>query len=186
MISDAKYKLEIGDSAIDFSLPGTDGNIYTLKSFHSRILIIFFTCNHCPYAQAYEERIKEFQNKHKGVIEFVAINSNDSTNYPEDSFEQMKLRAKQHAWNFPYLYDETQEVAEKYGAECTPHFLLFDEYRKLRYQGHFDDHWRRAMVKSEDLKNAIDAILKGETILKPITNAQGCSIKWKQERYGIY
>jgi peroxiredoxin len=174
--------LPIGSSAIDFQLEGTDRKKYSLESFQDKqALAIVFSCNHCPYAQAYEQRLIQLQNDYKNKsLVLVAINSNDDTGYPEDSFPNMVKRAKEHGFNFPYLRDESQDIARKYGAICTPHVFLFDKNRRLRYKGRVDDNWRDStMVKSPDLRNAIDNVLQDKTPTVQETRPYGCSIKWK-------
>jgi len=175
--------LKIGDRAIDFSLPGTDGRIYTLSSFViAKAIAIIFTCNHCPYAQSYQDRIIAIQKEYeqKG-LRIVAINPNDAENYPEDSFDAMVERAKERKYNFPYLRDEMQEATEAYGAEVTPDVFLFDQKKILRYRGRIDDNWRDpSKVRSQDFKNAIDAVLSGKEPPVKEARAVGCSIKWKE------
>jgi peroxiredoxin len=167
-----------GAPAPDFSLPGTDGATHNLDSFAERkLLVISFTCNHCPYAKGVEDRFIRLARAYqpKGVA-FVAISANDATNYPEDSFEKMKEKD----YPFPYLYDEPQTTAKAYGAVCTPHLFVFDQDRKLIYEGRIDDNWKdESAVTSHDLKDALDAALAGQEIANPQTNPMGCSIKWK-------
>ncbi len=174
--------LPIGSSAPNFAgLTGTDGQVYGLGSFRdSSVLVISFTCNHCPYAKAYEDRFialaREFLPK--GVA-FVAVNPNDEISYPDDSLENMKIRAAQKAFPFPYLRDQSQEVARAYGAVCTPHLFVFDKGRQLAYEGRIDDSWKDpAAAKSHDLRNAIEDLLAGRPVRVPNTNPMGCSIKW--------
>lgn len=173
--------LQLMDAIPSFNLPATDGKSYTPSSFSSaKLLVVIFSCNHCPYVQAYEDRMIAIQRDcaPKGV-QLVAINSNETVNHPEDDFPHMKERAKAKGFNFPYLRDETQEVARAYGAERTPHIFLFDQNRKLRYTGRIDDNWQNPKaVKSHDLRNALDALLAGK---EPPSNtpAIGCTIKWK-------
>src|SRR5256886_14288954 len=165
--------LPLGARAPDFRLPGVDGRKYSLKDFkRAGILVIVFTCNHCPTAQYYEERLKQIVNdyKQKGVV-LVAINPNDPRSvrldelgYTDlsDSFKEMKIRAKFKKFNFPYLYDgDKQETARAYGPVATPHAFVFDRERKLRYVGRVDDSERPELVKTHDLRNAIDALLAG-------------------------
>ncbi|HZY94547.1 MAG TPA: thioredoxin family protein [Candidatus Bathyarchaeia archaeon] len=174
--------LPIGSDAIDFKLKGVDGKSYDLNSFAGKkALVVVFSCNHCPYAQAYEQRIVQLQSDYhrKGAV-FVAINSNDDTDYPEDSFENMIKRSKERGFNFPYVRDESQDVARKYGAICTPHVFAFDNHRVLRYKGRIDDNWRNpSEVKTKDLRNALDAILEDKRPQVQETRPFGCSIKWK-------
>lgn len=174
--------MEIGDPAPPFSLPGTDGRDYSLDSFsESKALLVVFTCNHCPYAQAYEERLVKIQQDYRDRGLFaVAISSNDAARYPEDSFELMKKRAVEQGYNFPYLYDESQEVAKAYDAACTPDIYLFDGAQKLVYHGRIDDSWKDPRkVTREDLRHAIDATLADQPVDFDVLPAMGCSIKWK-------
>lgn len=173
--------LALGSSAIDFHLKGVDGKSYGLKDFAGRkAVVVVFSCNHCPYVRDYEERMVKLQHDYsqRGVT-LVAINSNDDHNYPEDSFEKMIERSKEKGFNFPYLRDETQEIARKYGAICTPHVFAFDGQRTLKYKGRIDDNRNAIQVKSNDLRNALDSILTGQTPTVQETRPFGCSIKWK-------
>ena len=174
--------LPLGSDAIDFKLKGVDGKFYDLHSFgNEKALVVVFSCNHCPYAQAYEQRIIQLQSDYlrKGVS-FVAINSNDDANYPEDSFENMVKRSKARGFNFPYVRDESQDIARKYGAICTPHVFAFDKDKILQYKGRIDDNWKNpSEVKTRDLRNALDAILEDKTPQVQETRPFGCSIKWK-------
>jgi peroxiredoxin len=175
--------LSIGAPAPSFSnLLSVDDQSYGLDSFADHdVLVMSFTCNHCPYAQAYEDRFISLAGEYtpKGVA-FVAINPNDAENYPEDSFERMKARAKVKGFPFPYLWDESQDVAKAYGAVCTPHLFVFDKERKLAYEGRIDDNWKDpSAAKSEDLREAIEALLEGKPVPTPQTPPMGCSIKWK-------
>ena len=174
--------LPLGSIAVDFQLKGVDGKTHSLKSFaDKKALAVVFSCNHCPYVQAYETRMVQLQQDYlpKGAS-LVAINSNDDAGYPEDSFENMITRSKEKGFNFPYLRDETQGVARKYGAICTPHIFLFDQQRVLSYKGRIDDNRNPTDVKSHDLRNAIDAVLSGKAPSVQETRPFGCSIKWKQ------
>lgn len=174
--------LTIGAKAPDFDLPGVDGKNHSLKELaDKKAVIVIFSCNHCPYVQAYEERIVEIQKDYadKGV-QIVAINSNEDVNHPEDSFENMKKRAQEKKFNFLYLRDETQQIARAYGATHTPHIFLFDQSRKLRYTGKIDDNWQEPKkVKKKYLREALDAVLNGQAPTEPETHAIGCTIKWK-------
>lgn len=176
----ATSKLKIGSAAPGFNLPGVDGKKYNLDVFKDKkVVMIIFTCNHCPYVQAYEDRIMEIQKDYKDAA-VVAINSNDTINYPDDSFEHMVERAKQKRFNFLYLRDEDQTVAEAYGATHTPEVFLFDNERKLVYHGKIDDNWQEPYkVKTKYLRNAIDEILGGKEISIPETFSIGCTIKWR-------
>lgn len=185
--------LAIGDAAPDFKLPGVDGNDYTLASFkEAKRLLVVFTCNHCPTAQAYEARLKQLHAdyKDKGVA-IVCISPNDplavrldELGYTDlgDSFDDMKLRAKEQQFEFPYLYDgETQKTSLAYGVLATPHVFLFDRDRKLRYSGRIDDGEVKA-VSSHDTRNAIDALLAGKSVPVEKTRVFGCSTKWSDKR----
>jgi peroxiredoxin len=190
--------LEIGSEAPDFNLPGVHGRNYQLSDFaDAKILVVVFTCNHCPTAQAYEDRIIKLTSdyKNKGVA-VVAIMPNDplavrldELGYSDmsDTFEEMKIRAKDKGYNFPYLYDgETQAVARAYGPVATPHLFIFDNQRNLRYTGRFDDSEKKPnQVKSEDAINAIEAVLAGKKVPVEKTIAFGCSIKWADKRDSV-
>jgi len=186
--------LPLGSMAPAFSLPATDGKTYTLDDFKdSKILLIVFTCNHCPTAQAYEDRIKQLVTdyKPKGVA-VIAISPNDPLSvrldemgYTDvgDSFEDMKIRAKDKGFNFPYLYDgENSSVSMKYGPQATPHVFIFDDQRKLRYTGRIDDGEKPGTAKNHDTRNALDQMLSGKEIMTPKTKTFGCSIKWPDKR----
>ena len=185
--------LAIGSPAPDFDLPGVDGKNHKLADYKdAKLLCIVFTCNHCPTAQAYEARLKKLyaEYKDKGVA-IVAINPNDpqalrldELGYTEysDSLDEMKLRAKDQGFEFSYLHDgDTQKTALAYGALATPHVFLFDAERKLRYHGRIDDSEVKE-VKSDDLRNAIDALLAGQPVAKETTKIFGCSTKWSDKR----
>ncbi|MFO7526340.1 MAG: thioredoxin family protein [Ignavibacteriaceae bacterium] len=178
----ATDKLKIGSSLPEFNLPAVDGKNYDPNMFaNDQTLVIIFSCNHCPYVQAYEERIKMIQKdyKEKGVS-LLAISANDADKYPEDSFEQMKLRSAERDFNFPYLYDEEQSVAKAFGATHTPEVFVFDKNRKLAYHGKIDDNWQEPEnVKSEYLREALDELLAGNSVSVPETYSIGCTIKWK-------
>ena len=182
--------LAMGGPAPDFHLPGVDGRQYSLQDFaKSRLLVIIFTCNHCPTAQYYEERIKKLVEDYrdKGVA-VVAIMPNDpgSVRLDElgwtdlsDSFDEMKIRAKDRAYNFPYLNDgETEAVARAYGPVATPHAFVFDAERKLQYVGAIDDSERIQSVQKQYLREALDALLTGKSVPMAKTKVVGCSIKW--------
>jgi peroxiredoxin len=185
--------LAIGSPAPDFSLPGIDGKTRTLSEYkNSQLLAIVFTCNHCPTAQLYETRIKklvdDFQSK---SVAFVAIQPNDpqairlsELGYTDvsDSFDDMKIRAEFRHFNFPYLNDgDTQSVSRAYGPKATPHIFIFDKDRKLRYEGRVDDSQRASLVKSQDARNALAALLAGKPVPVAHTPAFGCSTKWKSK-----
>lgn len=186
--------LELGAKAPDFLLPAVDGKTYSLKDFSSfNVLAIVFTCNHCPTAQAYEDRIKQLvvDYRDKGV-QVIAISPNDPLSvrldelgYTDlgDSFEEMKLRARDKQFNFPYLYDgETSSTSMLYGPQATPHIFIFDKSRILRYTGRIDDGEKPGTAKTHDARNALDAILSNNNPLIEKTKTFGCSIKWPDKR----
>jgi peroxiredoxin len=179
----ATKTLSVGSKIPGFNLKGIDGKTYSLEKFEeSRGLIIIFSCNHCPYVQAYESRIKTIQSDYKDKgITVVAINSNDDVNYPEDSFENMKKRAAEQNFNFIYVQDEDQSVARNFDATHTPEIFLFDEDRKLVYKGKIDDNWQEPeKVVNQYLRNALNEMLEGIEISVPETYSIGCTIKWKK------
>jgi thiol-disulfide isomerase/thioredoxin len=180
--------LEIGSQAPDFRLKGVDDKTYSLADFaSSKVLVVVFSCNHCPTAQAYQDRLIDIYNKYtsKGVaLVVISSNSSKSLNLWEqgwsdlgDTFEEMKIRAKDKGFKFPYLYDgDDQKTAIAYGPMATPHAYVFDKNRKLQYVGCIDESMENG--KGEILQNAIDAVLEGRKIEKPVTKVFGCSIKW--------
>ena len=173
--------LELGAKAPDYGdLQGADGKRYSLRSFDEKpVLVVVFTCNHCPYAVAYEDRLVAIQRDYSGRgVQVVAINSNDDKSYPEDGYPQMVKRAKDKGFNFPYVRDATQNAAEAYGAVCTPHVFAFDKERRLRYRGRIDDSRDPSRVTSHDLRNALDDMAAGRTPKTADTRPFGCSIKW--------
>lgn len=177
--------LPLGSKAPDFSLPGVDGKTHSLGSFKDKpILVVAFWCNHCPYVQAWEDRTIATQKDYapRGV-QFVMINANETTNYPEDDFPHMVERAKMKGYNFPYLRDESQEVAEAYGAVCTPDFFVFDADRRLRYRGKLDDSKDPRRVARTHLREALDALLAGKEPPTTFVPPMGCSIKWKPSHF---
>ncbi len=174
--------LQTGDPAPAFSLPGTDARTHSLDGLSGKpVLVVVFSCNHCPYVQAYEDRLVAIQRDYAGRgVQLVAINSNDDVHYPEDSLEQMVARAKAKGFNFPYLRDASQEVARAYGATHTPQLFVFDRDRKLRYTGKIDDNWQNpAAVTRRYLRDVIDALLSDRAPAESQTHAIGCTIKWK-------
>ncbi|AHM59964.1 alkyl hydroperoxide reductase [Flammeovirgaceae bacterium 311] len=186
--------LAIGSTAPDFNLPGIDGKTYSLKDFKDKkALAIIFTCNHCPTAQAYEDRMIQLANdyQHKGVA-LVAVSPNDplavrldELGYSDmnDTFEEMQQRAKDKGYNFPYLYDgETQAMSAAYGPVATPHAFVFDQDRKLQYAGRLDVSEKPGSANSEDLRSALDAVLAGKAVPEPTTKTFGCSVKWSGKR----
>lgn len=176
------YTLPLRSKAIDFKLPATDGKTYSLKDFKkAKALVIFFTCNHCPYVIASDETTRRTVEKFKknGVV-FVGINSNSKHTYEEDSFEHMVERMDTFHFPWTYLHDESQETAKKYGALSTPHFYVFDENRELIYCGRAVDNPRDvSKMKVNDLENALQEHIEGKPISTPLTNPIGCNIKWE-------
>ena len=174
--------LKSGDKALPFNLPGVDGTNHSLREYsEKKAVALVFSCNHCPYVRAWEDRMVEVQADYASRgVQLVAINSNDAVKYPEDSFEKMKERAREKKFNFPYLRDESQEVAKAYGAERTPEVFLFDKNGTLRYHGVIDDNYDdpRA-VKIRYLREALDAVLTGTQPKTTETKPVGCTIKWK-------
>lgn len=174
--------LQIGAQAPAFSLRGVDDKTHSLDELKGeKGTVVIFSCNHCPYVKAYEDRIIELAKAYqpKGIA-FVLINANDPVKYPEDSFENMKKRAQEKGYPFPYLWDETQEIAKAYGAERTPEVFLFDSQLKLRYHGTIDDNWEDpAKVTKRYLKDALEALLAGREPEVQETQPVGCTIKWK-------
>ncbi|MBY0472011.1 thioredoxin family protein [bacterium] len=177
---------ELGRTAPDFELPATDGKTYSLADFSdAKVLVVVFICNHCPYVVATQERINLLAKKFapKGV-QFVGINSNDATRYPDDSFEAMKERAEEVGYIFPYLHDESQIVARSFDAACTPDPFVFAKKGNsfiLEYRGRIDDNWKdESAVTTRDLNDAIESLIQGKPVNTDQKPAMGCSIKWKQ------
>ena len=174
--------MELGERAPDFALKAVDGKTYTLSDFSSaKALVVVFSCNHCPYVVAYEDRMIAIQADflNKGA-RLAVINANDSAKYPEDGFEAMAKRAEQKGFNFPYLRDDTQAVARAYGATHTPHLFVFNAQRRLAYTGKIDDNWENpGAVKAHFLRDALDALASGSQPKIAQTHAIGCTIKWK-------
>ena len=174
--------LPIGSPAPDFDLPSTGGETLSLASFgDAREIVLAFTCNHCPYARAYDERFMKLAADYasKGVS-FAAINPNNAESHPADSFEKMVERAEELGISYPYLRDESQEVAAAYGAVCTPHYFILDADRKVAYEGRIDGSWQEPdKVDREDLREALEDLLAGRPVQIANTNPMGCSIKWK-------
>lgn len=193
---DGPPPLEIGAQAPDFCLPGIDGQTHCLKDYDgSKVLVVAFTCNHCPTAQLYENRINQIAVDYRGRgVALVAIQPNspksvrlDEMGYTDvgDSLEDMKIRAAYRKFDFPYLYDgETQKVSRAYGPAATPHIFIFDAERRLRYQGRVDNNPREALVTRRDVRDAIDEILAGEAVSVSKTHSVGCSTKWLYKEEG--
>jgi peroxiredoxin len=185
------FTLQIGQAAPDFDLPGVDGKNYSLDSFkNDKFLIVFFSCNHCPYVIGSEERMIKFYNDYRprGVA-MIAINSNETVGHPTDSFEHMVGHAAEKKLPFVYVRDDSQDVARAYGALRTPHYYVFDRdekgERKLRYTGRMDDNPRTpGAEKTHELRDAMDALLAGKKPPVEVTNPIGCNVKWQgQERH---
>ena len=185
--------LPIGSGAPDFALTGTDGKVHRLSDYAaSPILAVVFTCNHCPIAQMYEQRIEKLASdyKHRGVA-LVAIEPNDpnalridelDSSDTSDTLDEMKIRVAYKHLTYTYLYDgDTQQVTRAYGPQATPHIFIFDEQRKLRYEGRIDNSYRIELVKTQDARNAIDALLAHREVPVKHTGAMGCSTKWSEK-----
>ncbi len=174
--------LKPGDEAIAFELPGVDDQRHALADYADmEAMALIFTCNHCPYAQAWEDRIVQAQADYadRGV-QIIAINANNPEKYPDDSFPRMKERAQEKGFNFPYLFDESQEVALAYGAERTPEVFLFGKDGTLLYHGTVDDNYEDSgAVKNHYLRDALDAALADEEPPVAETRPIGCTIKWR-------
>lgn len=172
----------IGSPCPSFSLPGVDGKTYSLEDFSEAKAILFmFICNHCPYVQAIEDRLIQLAKVSKEhSVAVVGICANDPTDYPEDSPAALKQRWEEKSYGFPYLIDESQETAKAFGAVCTPDFFLYDENKKLTYRGRLDDSWKdQNKVSNEELKQAIMAVVAGQSPVTEQVPSMGCSIKWK-------
>jgi peroxiredoxin len=174
--------LAIRERLVPFSLPATDGTTVSADRYADRpVLGVIFWCNHCPYVKAWEDRVIALQREYapRGV-QFILISSNDPAKYPADSFDAMKVVAREKAYPFPYVFDETQEVARNYGAERTPEVFLFDRGRALRYHGAPDDNYENPdAAAAHYLQDAIEALLAGRDPSTTDTPPKGCTIKWK-------
>lgn len=176
------FTLKIGAKAPDFNLKATNGSFYTLSDFNDhKFLVLFFTCNHCPYVLGSDEVTRQTALKYESKgIRFVAVNSNSANTYREDDFEHMVKRMEQYHFPWLYLHDETQEIARKYGALRTPHFYVFDEVRKLAYTGRGLDNPREGAKSGiNDLDRVLDELTSGREISIKLTNPIGCNIKWE-------
>jgi len=175
------FTLELGANAPDFSLPATDGSTYSLANFaDSDILVIFFTCNHCPFVTGSDEVTRQTAEKYqdRGVA-FIGINSNSKNTHADDDFNHMVERMKEHNFPWTYLHDESQEVAKNYGALRTPHFYVFNKKRELVYTGRGVDRPREAELSTvNDLDSALEELLNCLPVSKPLTNPIGCNVKW--------
>jgi peroxiredoxin len=188
--------LPLGSPAPDFALPGVDGQMHKLSDYASSpILVVVFTCNHCPIAQMYERRIQQLANDYKAKgVAVVAIQPNDpqairidelDSSDVSDSLPEMKIRVQYKHLTYPYLYDgETQQVTQAYGPQATPHVFIFDQQRHLRYEGRMDNSYRTELVKTQDARNAIEALLARKEVTVKHTGAFGCSTKWQEKSAG--
>ena len=175
--------LKTGDSAPEFNLKGIDDQMHSLNDYSKKGLLVIFMCNHCPFVKAKIEAIKELHDKFKDDVSIVGINSNDSVKYPDDDFDSMKAVAKEKGLEIDYLVDETQEIAKKYGAVCTPDPFLFDSEKKLIFHGRIDDAMNpEAEVSEKVMINNIQKFLEGQKIEKDFDPSIGCSIKWKEQQ----
>ena len=176
------FTLQPGQKAIDFRLPSTEGKDYTLSDFDRfKYLVIFFTCNHCPYVLGSDELTRSTAEKYSSRgVGFAGINSNSENTYPEDSFPNMVLRMEEHKFPWVYLYDQSQEIARAYGALRTPHFYVFDEKRTLVYTGRGVDNPRdTSRMTINNLENVLDELTGNKSITVEVTNPIGCNIKWE-------
>ncbi len=176
------FTLALGQTAPDFNLPATDGKTYSLADFDGAdTLVIFFTCNHCPYVTGSDEVTRATADRFADQgVRFVGINSNSKHTYPEDDWPHMVERMARYKFPWIYLYDESQDVARAYGALRTPHFYVFDRQRKLVYTGRGVDNPRdTSRMTVNDLENALAEHLAGKPISKPLTNPIGCNVKWE-------
>jgi peroxiredoxin len=175
------FTLQIGEKAPDFHLPATDGKNYNLSDFKDRFLVIFFTCNHCPYVIGSDEVTRNTAEKYKDKgVRFIGINSNSPNTYPQDSFENMVKRMDQLKFPWLYLYDASQDIARAYGALRTPHFFVFNEKRELVYTGRGLDNPREGFKSTvNDLDRTLDEIANNKPVSIKLTNPIGCTIKWE-------
>ncbi len=180
----AKDELAIGAKGPGFDLKGTDGKMYSLDAIKGeKGTAVIFTCNECPYAKGYEDRLIAFANAFKAKgIGFIAINANDPNIVPGDSFDAMVERAKEKQFPYPYVVDETQQIAAAYGAKVTPHIFLLDGGGSLVYRGRIDDSLKEEEIKKRDLQAALDALVGGNAIRVTETKAFGCGVKWSKKK----
>jgi peroxiredoxin len=173
--------LAIGERAPGFELPDTDGATHSLADAEDApVTVVFWTCNHCPYALAWHDRLVDAAAEYspRGV-RFFAVNSNDAERYPADSYEAMRQRVAEEGWPLPYLHDESQEAARAWGAKVTPHVYVLDSDHRLRYQGAPDPDYQEPAHNASWLREAIDSVLAGGELERPETDPVGCSVKWK-------
>ncbi len=174
------FTLQLGEKAPHFELKATDGKIYKLEDFKDPLLVVFFTCNHCPYVKGSDEVTRRTAEKFiRQGVKFIGINSNSSNTVPDDSFENMVSRMNKYQFPWLYLHDETQETAQAYGALRTPHFFVFNEDRELIYTGRgVDNPLDATKMNQNDLERALQEYLDGKEITVPLTNPIGCNVKW--------
>ena len=174
--------LAIGDQAPSFELPAADGGSHSLAEANgSPATVVLWTCNHCPYAIAWHDRLMEVGRDYgERGVRFFAVNSNDAEKYPQDSFEAMRERVAKDGWPMPYLHDESQEVARAYGAERTPDVFVFDSDGKLAYRGAPDADYEDPSQNASWLREALDDVLAGSAPRRPETEPVGCTIKWRE------
>lgn len=176
------FTLQLGEKAPDFKLPATDGKTYSLDDFKTaRVLVVFFTCNHCPFVIGSDEvtRATALRFKDKGVA-FIGINSNSENTHPEDGFDTMVKRMEEHKFPWVYVRDKSQDVARAYGGLRTPHFFVFNHERKLVYTGRGVDNPRNtAEMTTNDLERALEEVVAGKPVSVPMTNPIGCNVKWE-------
>ncbi|VVB56812.1 Thiol-disulfide oxidoreductase ResA [uncultured archaeon] len=183
VLMESAQKLKAGEPAPEFSLMGADGKTYKLFQFeNATAVVVIFMCNHCPYVLAKVEAMKKLYERYRPRnVAFIAINSNNNPQYPDDDYEHMKKFVAEHGIKFPYLFDETQAVAKAYGATCTPDPFVFDSGMRLAYHGRIDDAMSpEAKPTTEDLANALDDILMGKIVKGAFKPSRGCSIKWRE------
>lgn len=182
VLLESQIKLKAGDIAPDFELLGIDDKTHALNDYNGyKGVLIIFMCNHCPYVKAKADALNELHERFGDRVAIVGINSNDSSRYPEDSFEAMKHTAKEKGFGFDYLVDESQEVAKRYGAMCTPDPFLFDDQKRLVFHGRIDNAMSPGDTATEKtMINNIERLLEGNTIEKDFDPSIGCSIKWKE------
>jgi len=175
------FTIQLGDHAPDFELKATDGKFYKRSEFSDEVMVVFFTCNHCPFVKGSDEVTRKTAEKFIPLgVKFIGINSNSANTIPEDSFQNMVMRMQKYQFPWLYLHDETQEVAKKYGALRTPHFFVFDKQRKLIYTGRgVDNPLDVVEMTTNDLERALNEHLEGKEISEPVTNPIGCNIKWE-------
>jgi peroxiredoxin len=184
MVRTESTMLPLGTPAPPFSLPDTDGTMVTLDDFHdAKGILVMFICNHCPFVKHVRKELALLARDYRRTLGIVGINSNDAVAFPDDSPEMMKQEEIDAGYVFPYLFDETQEVARAYHAACTPDFFLFDAERRLVYRGQLDDSRPGSdiPVTGKDLRRAIDALLAGKPVPSEQKPSLGCNIKWKAE-----